>query len=715
MAQTEDTSATGSQNDCQLPLGYDGVVRIRAVPHIVLTPQAQPQPALQDADTWEVAVGGAADNLAGLPPCRLEWIIRGSAFGERRRPHPRETCLVPDGKRFKVQEKNGTGSKALTFSAFELGLIGKGRLGYRLEPALTGNTAVEVKPDDARAIPFDLDAGITFDVAPAELTRDWLPDAVEAKVHAKRVGTVMKLTPRYSDTFKKLFAGQVAKLELFPEAPDRDKDATVQLEWEIGNATEEARLLWKIGFTTVRGALGEVLKDHLAVLGGTGPEVPFQYQLTVSRKPPPADKNKKKPPALPGAPIPTDAQPALTVPRPRLKKLEVVLDNKGKLRLQGAFDGFSDSVSLDLIVKPYVRTMEAEDPAIVELDDYFRRALETYVKNASFPLDFRGRQALALCSPDDVNARLMELEDIRVASSRNKLERELLDFKSLPQDYVAALKGLKGLEMFAVVKLGPAVTTRPVPISAVIDYVESEPGDGQGYASFSNGTFVSKVFAEGICTSNTVDLSGRAAELHSPLPIIPPDRQEEFEVFIGTVAGESIGQSEHAWKAVAHTIMNRVARKYETWRDCLTTTEVIKSSGFEAHKKEIYTQAIAYLRSPASAAFASRDRLQRLITAVAPIFMRQAGNGLGVVFFFSPNAQKALAAKEAAEGKPGRPLVPGYVSQGGDKTLVDITKQLLGEAKDDFAFYAFKYPDKFPRLTEEEMAAAYEARKKAKK
>ncbi|HEX8438588.1 hypothetical protein [Archangium sp.] len=718
MAQTEDTSEAGAHGDCQIPLGYDGVVRIRAVPRIVLSPQKQTQPPLQNLDAWEVVVGGSCENVAGLPPCRLEWIVTSDCLDERRIPHPRETCLVPSGKRFAVREKDGDGSKALRLSAFELGLIGKGRLGFRIEPALSGNEPVEVLPGDARAIPYELEANIGFSVAPAELTSGWVPDWLELALHSNRVGTLMQLTP----SFSKLFAGLLATLEIFPAGPQPDKDATVRIEWEIGDPNATSLLLWKIGFTSVRGAQGELLNDRLAVLGENEPPsetVAFHYKLTVARKPPPPaegkGKNAKKP-ASPASGPALRAVPrlALEVPRPRLKTFEVLLD-KGKLSVQGSFEGFSDSVALDMVLKPYVRLVAGEAMELQELDNYFRSMLQSVLLQASVPRDYQGRQLLAVCSPLDVDSRLSALDFVGLTSTKNAFQHELLDLKSLPREYVAALKEIPGLQVFAVLKIAPGLIGKEVPFGTLVDYEASEPGIPGGYAPFHNGTFMSKEFASGVCTSNTVDLSGHAAELHTPLPTIPPELQEDFEIFVATIWGEAISESDESWKAVAHTIMNRVARNFETWKRCLSPTEVIQKTGFDAYNKELYLKAREHMKAPATAAFKDRDKLQRLVTLVTPIFMRQAGDGEGVVYYYSPRAQAALAAKEAKEGKPPRPLIPPFVNQGGNGALVRVTEQVLGDGwkRDDFEFYAFQNPNKVPWLTEEEIAKERQKRKAA--
>jgi hypothetical protein len=249
---------------------------------------------------------------------------------------------------------------------------------------------------------------------------------------------------------------------------------------------------------------------------------------------------------------------------------------------------------------------------------------------------------------------------------------------------------------------------------SLVDYEASEPGGASGFAPFEGGAFVSRVHATGVCTANTVDLSGTVARLVSPMPIVPPELQQEFALFITTVCGEAIGQSEAAWKGVAHTIMNRVARKYESWEQCLTPAEVITKTGFDGRKHPNGEEALKYLKSPSSVSLLYRDKMGRLITAVTPIYMRMAGNGGDPVFFYSPAAQKALHKQNPEKYKSE---IPAFVDQdrGGKKELVDITSQVLGDAKDDFRFFAFKHPDKNRKLTAEEIEKARAARAAKKK
>lgn len=718
MAQLVPLPPNEDHGDCQLPLGYDGVVRIRAAPHLVLRPKAQAQPTLMSLDAWQVRVGGTCENVVGHVPCRLEWLVRGDSFPERRMPHRRETCLVASGEDFLVREKVGDGTRPLQISIYELGLIGTGSLGFRLEPLLFGNQPVEVSPGAGQAIPFDLAARLGFRLAPEELTNDWVPDLLERRVRKERIGTVLQVMPDFSS----LFRGHHATVDIYPRPPEGlqpDPNATVRIQWEVDHPDSARVLMWRIGFLAVRGEQQEVLNNRLAAIGGieSSRTLDFQYRLTLSKTPPPAPapdgakRGKKQEDAPAVEPLLVDPQLAREVPRPRLKTFEVFLE-KGRLGVRGSFENFSDSVVLDLTLKPYVLLPAGPGFRVEELDDYFRNILLSSRHEASFSMQQSVDVAnhLSLCTPDDVATKLAGLETVSVRSERNAFERELLNLKKLPSRYVEALRAVKGLKVFVAMAPSLGASARVVPFWAIADYEASEPGLFTGFAPFEDGAFVSRVFSSGVCSANTVDLAGHAARLYSPMPVVPPERQEEFALFVGTICGEAIGQSEAAWKGVAHTIMNRVARDYEIWDECLTPTEVITRTGFDGRKHDNCKAALEYMKSPAASAFKYRDKIEQIISAVTPIFMRQAGDCGDVVFFYSPKAQAQLHAKNPSE----YPLVPGFAGQKGDKELVVITPRVLGGAQDDFRFYAFKHPEKFPRLTSRELDKAWAKRQVTK-
>ncbi|NPC86056.1 hypothetical protein HPC49_48715, partial [Pyxidicoccus fallax] len=453
------------------------------------------------------------------------------------------------------------------------------------------------------------------------------------------------------------------------------------------------------------------------------------YNLRLSKKPPAAPapppapqgkKGNKKPPPPPPAPpverMNADPRHALTVPRPRLKTFSVGLEDS-KLMVRGGFENFSDSVVLDLTVKPYVRVAQGEEGwRVEEMDDHFRNLLENSRKQASYTLQHTEKQfaAVNVCLPEDVLILLAEFETVSVSLEKGAFERELFDLKRLPPHYVQVLKQAEGLQVLATMKPTPVSGTREVPFWALADYEASEPKGTTGFPAFEGGSFVSRVFATGVSTDNTVDLSGTVARLVSPMPVVPPELQEEFELFVSTICGEAIGESEASWRGVAHTIMNRVARKYEIWEECLTPTEIIKRTGFNGWNHPNAETARAYLKSPMNGSLTYRNQMAKLLSIVTPIYMRMAAdNCWDVVFFYSPEAQKALRKKDPEKYKSD---IPAFVDQdkGGKKELVEITSKVLGQEKDDFKFYNFKRPEQNRRLTTDEIEQAKAARVKKK-
>ncbi|EPX58619.1 hypothetical protein D187_003817 [Cystobacter fuscus DSM 2262] len=718
MAPTE--NAPGSEapsTTCHLPLGYDGVLRIRAAPRINLTPERKDQPAPRDLNDWPVQIGGECRNVIEPIPCRLEWIIQGDSLADKRASHPRETWLVPKGKVFQVLEKDATGHRPLRVSILELGLIGTGRMGYRIEPSLFGNEAVEVLPTDPKSIAYALKADIRFSpLAPA--FEEKFQKAIG--LLGMHVGSGIQLEPDFCELFK----GLQATVDIHPTPPEGlepDEQARVRMEWVVGDSATTGRLRWKVGFASTPGdEEGEWNEDHLLATGGveSTPKLAFQYQLTLTRPPPPAPEKKEKSAQKPAAPLEQLRplpRPALTVDRPRLTDFTVSLNN-GELAIQGAFEGFHENVALDLQLTPYVLYTEGDTQRLEELGDYLEGFLLELLSERLSNAGDHSRAPrnedfffLATCSPDDIQTRLAPLENLSVTSRQNRFQHTFFNLKSLPREDVQALKKVKGLEVFVVLTPLPHGADKNVPVWAIADYAAREGHNASvGFAPFDSGAFVSRVFASGVCSSNSVTPSGHIEALYSPMPVVPADRREEFEIFVATICGEAIGQSPTSWAGVAHTIMNRVGRKYEIWERCLSAAEIIQNTGFEAYQKKIYQEAIQCIRAPAHSQMKDRDKVKAIIDVVTPIFMRQAGNMGDVVYFYSPKAQS----------DKGR-STPAFVSQGGDKTLVCINNQLFKTAPeekrpDDFLFYAFKYPEKWPHQTQEELRQTRKARAEKK-
>jgi hypothetical protein len=193
---------------------------------------------------------------------------------------------------------------------------------------------------------------------------------------------------------------------------------------------------------------------------------------------------------------------------------------------------------------------------------------------------------------------------------------------------------------------------------------QGHPG-GKAFAPFRGGVFSWQTLATSVC-SNLNDLRGHDHELRAPMPGVSPGQQKEFEVFVATVAGESLGSSPKAWVGVAHTIMNRVGR-YE-WAKFNTPLAVIANTGFDAYTKretsDTYQCAMKYFAGQPIAHPADRDALLNLIPLVTPIYLRTAIDPTDVTFFFNPQTRAI------------RDVAPN------EAQVVEITNEVLGTPRD---------------------------------
>ncbi|MEA5115855.1 MAG: cell wall hydrolase [Geobacteraceae bacterium] len=120
--------------------------------------------------------------------------------------------------------------------------------------------------------------------------------------------------------------------------------------------------------------------------------------------------------------------------------------------------------------------------------------------------------------------------------------------------------------------------------------------------------------------------------------VIPDD---QFKLFVAIVYGEANSNSESAWRAVGHVIMNRVGNK--EWSKLKTVTAIITQKyAFEAYKIKQFNIAEKYLYNN------SKDKLSdklidRMVEVLEPVYKRQdPDNTYGAILYFSPKAQKAL-------------------------------------------------------------------------
>jgi hypothetical protein len=160
-----------------------------------------------------------------------------------------------------------------------------------------------------------------------------------------------------------------------------------------------------------------------------------------------------------------------------------------------------------------------------------------------------------------------------------------------------------------------------------------------------------------------------------PLPLA---ETEEARIFCATVAGEALGCSVAAQKAVASVILNRVGRR--EWSRWKTPLQVIAMSGFDAfeHENAPYVQALQMLRKYPDGGMGA---LLRLVAAVMPLYQGLEAPIPGIVLYYSPKALRALHEKNP---KVWRSPVPGWRFE--QLEPVDVP----GAERDDFMWFKYR-------------------------
>ena len=124
---------------------------------------------------------------------------------------------------------------------------------------------------------------------------------------------------------------------------------------------------------------------------------------------------------------------------------------------------------------------------------------------------------------------------------------------------------------------------------------------------------------------------------------------EEEITFLSVVAGEAIGGTEREQKAVAHTIMNRLAEPRDSWLEVKTVSDILTKDAYKAVGTREYTNCAEYLehRNYSNADY------EALIYAVLPIYYGWESdftNGAHFIF----NVAGSARLLEALKAQPDR-------------------------------------------------------------
>lgn len=663
-----------SSSRIDIPVGFQGVVRLRLDPVIELRPSTARQNLSDPANALagverRISLTGTSTNLAGEIPCSLEWLVQSDDWDSAPRviPETRGALAVRgQGGQYVVTLD---GKPLSTVDIIKLGLVGRGKLGYRIVPAV--KNPLEVPPERS-PISFDFRARL-------------------APQGELEVGSLVRLLP----DFDPVFNNQCVRLTIFEQIGELERPRHVY-EWTVGNRDQEDDIVWRVG---CRDALAPAppaapgappadveprllppvfeYVDHLEGEGGK-----LEHRLRLEFVPPPKPNAKKQSEPLCSL---TGLQ-RLDAPMPRLTAFELDLRRGPRLVASGAFAGFHESLDIPLELELHgIRPSDAggdnrPHPLRELILDVCPPELQTSIAGEG------GRVGAAI-------DRLLSAETGALARphrSGHTFEAVLLDFTSDDGKALAPLwKAVHaaGYRIFAELRISETVTdNKPTPVVFVARYhARTEPDDdGAGFVPIGHGVLGPPLTSLGV-GSNMIDVGGHSSELVPPgraIERVPEDKYDDLKWFVACVVGEARNSSALAQRAVGHSIMNRIGAR--EWSATRSVKDVVTfKSAYECYgggKKvpnfvDGENYADKYIKTRGNVE--GRDAvLDDLIEATLPVFLGEAGDGHDVTLYFSPSAQRQL----------GRTAPDWAMSS----QLEDITDLLLAGSRDDFKFYRYK-------------------------
>jgi hypothetical protein len=655
-----------------IPVGFQGIVRLRLDPVIELTPSTARQQLSDPANApagveRRISLTGTCTNLAGDIPCSLEWLVESDDWDTAVRtiPETRGPLAVrgQGGKYVVVLD----GKPLSTVDIIKLGLVGRGKLGYRIVPAV--KNPLEVPPDRS-PISFDFRARL-------------------APQGELEVGSLVRLLP----DFDPVFNNQRVRLTIFEQIDATERPRHVY-EWTVGDRDEEDDIVWRVGCRealapTAPGTSPDAVEqrllppileyiDHLEGESGK-----LEHRLRLEFVPPPKPGAKKQ--AEPLCSL-IGAQ-RLDAPMPRLTAFELELRRGPRLVASGAFSGFHESLDIPLELELHgIRPPDADGggdtrphPLRELILDVCPPELQTSIAGE------RGRVGAAI-------ERLLSAETGAIARphrSSHTFEAVLLDFTTDDGKALAPLwKAVHaaGYRVFAELRISETITdNKPTPVVFVARYrPRTEPDDDDGFVPIGHGVLGPPLTSLGV-GSNLIDVSGHSSELVPPgraIERVREDQHDDLKWFIACVVGEARNSSAVAQRAVGHSIINRIGRR--EWSATRSVKDVVTfKSAYECYGGGKKVKNFVDGENYADRYIATRGNvegrdavLDDLIEATLPVFLGEAGDGHDVTLYFSPSAQRQL----------GRTAPEWALSS----QLEDITDLLLAGSRDDFRFYRYK-------------------------
>lgn len=639
-------------------LGYHGAVRFRVAPVVELEPSTEPI----TIDTLRVSpftLKGTVRNLKEAVGCRLKWKVLASIAAtqqatERLVDHPRPTVLVPSGTTYEIKEQGANGPVPLVVDAFELDLIGTGRLGYTLElqmidqrplsvPSATSNieinlpVTVSFRPEAPKPPiePTDREAKTADNAVPTDDLEQWAREVLAGSPPTPQTQSVdapLKVggLVSFEVVSGQGFVGHPLTLEIAEyaadahEVPKEVEGTRSTFTWTPTGPGKET-FQWRVGM--VRRGGNHVLAPSLVDAGTRF----FRWTVSASRSSPSTAAPAATASSVPDANVVTSSPVQFcTAEHPHLAELSLseraassTDDSLSDAVVSARFENLDPSIEFDMELELMVKT-EKPSPRMVQLSKLLSELGRTDEVRSSA----RVRMG-ALYQP------AMRLSDCRET------------LKSYdPQ-----------LGLFGVISFGPAAvsTHANCVFNAVAGYapnLESAP-DKAGFAPFRSGWLTRPEVASGVCTK-LMTLEGTPEDLAGSMAI-PQPLWQEYRVFLAIVVGEALSSTEISWRGVAHTMLNRRNSQLPDWTDWTTIEKVATArSQFDSYGGDLYRQAMAYferkyVKKDAVDRTETEKKIARMEDVLIPLFMAGLGeqpeagcgphNGWGVNFFFSPIAQ----------------------------------------------------------------------------
>ncbi len=339
-----------ASSSSSLNLGRHAVLELRAAPVLLLVPK-RPGAVIKTYEDRSFQLAGDHKNVPDKLPCRLEWQVESDSLPTHTCVHPRQTMIVVSGAGYEIKESVDGQAGSLVFSAFELGVAGKGRIGYSIRPEFLGDPVLDVKPEDS---------GITFELPAAMNVVRADPNLPEETPF--RAGTELLLVPDFGDGFRDCRF----RVTVYETADDGTKiPGTEQrgptLEWTRG-APATAKTCWCVG-AEIRG--DNASRFNYAPVASRDGLHRFVYEVEIE-----APVRGQSAAAQPGSDATAPRGQTLVLPprplgsmlRPSLRDFQLHwTTDESSFVVEGGFDGFDKGYIFSMEVELFTFSPDAPD------------------------------------------------------------------------------------------------------------------------------------------------------------------------------------------------------------------------------------------------------------------------------------------------------------------------------------------------------------------